>query len=374
MFAPPPTSPSPSRQSPAELPPDLEEPLESAEEQHWTSQEDLELNGGGRCRIYWWTKPKQSGQAREGTENPDVLLCLHGAGDSGVTWSSVASRLMASENPEHLTILQAVAAVDLRGHGAFVAESEEADKDLRIERLVSDVLEAATAISTAKGGAGIVLAGHSLGGAVATRVAAAGLQRKPPLRVRSVLMLDAVEGTAIDGLPRSLAWLRARPASFRTTEEAIAWATASGMLRSPAAAAVSMPSRLKWDAKNKVYTWRADILAAGPHLKEAFEGYTQIFVELKLPRMVVVGGLDHLDGALEAAHMQGKFKLRVLQHAAGHHLQEDHPHEVADMLIQYLTGLRRQEVAFARLAGPSPDNHKRTRENSMDRMLTDTDD
>ena len=81
---------------------------------------------------------------------------------------------------------------------------------------------------------------------MAVRTAVEGLRKNPPLPVAAVMLLDAVEGTAIDGFPKTEAWFRCRPTSFQTLDDAVAWATSSRMLHSRVVAEVSVPSRLLW--------------------------------------------------------------------------------------------------------------------------------
>ena len=70
----------------------------------------------------------------------------------------------------------------------------------------------------------LVLVGHSMGGAVAARVAAQ-LPRLPTLC--GVAVLDVVEGTALAAAPAMLSLVASRPLRFTDTEEARAWARAA---------------------------------------------------------------------------------------------------------------------------------------------------
>ena len=65
-------------------------------------------------------------------------------------------------------------------------------------------------------GEGLILCGHSLGGSVAARAAHEALKMRLP--VRAVVLLESVEGTATEALPRSIAWMQAKPQSFDSVE------------------------------------------------------------------------------------------------------------------------------------------------------------
>ena len=70
----------------------------------------------------------------------------------------------------------------------------------------------------------LVLVGHSMGGAVAARVAAQ-LPRLPTLC--GVAVLDVVEGTALAAAPSMRSLVAARPLRFSDVEDARVWARAS---------------------------------------------------------------------------------------------------------------------------------------------------
>ena len=67
---------------------------------------------------------------------------------------------------------------------------------------------------------GIVLVGHSLGGAVVTEVAVRG---KFGRKVLGFAVLDVVEGSAVEALKSMNKYLAARPQRFDSLEEGIEW-------------------------------------------------------------------------------------------------------------------------------------------------------
>lgn len=289
-----------------------------------------------------------------------ALLCLHGAGDVALTWAFVATGLVADTRLRNIVVV----AVDLRGHGGTSttatgsADNCNGETELSTARLVSDVVGLAAATSERFGGVDVALAGHSLGGALAARAASEGLRHRPPLPLCAVLLLEAVEGTAVAGFAHSAAWLRARPTSFASPEEAVAWALSAGMLQSETAARISVPARMRWESALGSWVWRTDVAQAEPHWCGWFEGLSELFSGLPLPKLLVVGGVERLDAALEAAHMQGRFRLEVVPHT-GHQLHEDRPEEVVKAFAAFLAGVRRQREAFARISLTSPSPRRR---------------
>ena len=150
----------------------------------------LPLSTGHLAPTYWWHPP-----AEHPSDLSSALLCLHGAGDVGLCWAQVA-RLTSERH--------VVVAADLHAAG------------LQVERLLPYVLALLHAVSQRLTEASLILCGHSLGGAVAARAAQEALKMRLP--VRGVVLLEAVEGTAREALPRSIAWMQAKPQSFDSLE------------------------------------------------------------------------------------------------------------------------------------------------------------
>lgn len=157
-----------------------------------------------------------------------VYVLLHGGGLSSLSWALVAGALKRQGR----TIL----AYDFRGHGGSAGEESE----LTADRLCADtlaVIEAVVGTQTP-----LVLVGHSLGGAIAAKVACT-----PQLRtqIHAIVMIDIVESVAMQSLDKMEAMLARRPPSFPTAHDAVQWATSSGMVNNPVSAAVSIPSLLR---------------------------------------------------------------------------------------------------------------------------------
>lgn len=130
--------------------------------------------------------------ARSANTQP-LLLFFHGGGYSALSFGFLVKYIMNKlPNPESLSVL----AFDARGHGETVLENEE---DLSTERQVEDALDLLKSIY---GGLEsnlppVVLAGHSMGGAIAVHVGASG--KIPTLC--GLIVIDVVEGTAVASLP-----------------------------------------------------------------------------------------------------------------------------------------------------------------------------
>jgi protein phosphatase methylesterase 1 len=155
-------------------------------------------------------------------------------------------------------------AYDCRGHG----ETQTQDEELSIDQLIADCLSIVSHLTSFC--AGIVLVGHSMGGAVAAKTAQ-GLGLGSGINLRGVIVLDVVEGTALAALTHMQNILASRPASFPTQEDAVRWSLASGSLRLPLAARYSVPSQLVIEKKTEdepkepEFVWRANLLKTMPY-------------------------------------------------------------------------------------------------------------
>ena len=168
-----------------------------------------------------------------GEENDGPLLVfLHGGGYSGLTWSLLNHEVTGLVKCQTL-------AIDLRGHGSSQSEDET---DLSSETMAKDISnvikEHAESLENMPE---IVLIGHSMGGALAVHTALEGEING----LIGLVVIDVVEGTAMDALSSMQSFLRGRPKTFHSIEYAIEWALRSAQVRNSESARVSMPGQLK---------------------------------------------------------------------------------------------------------------------------------
>uniref|UniRef100_A0A3P9QBC7 Protein phosphatase methylesterase 1 n=1 Tax=Poecilia reticulata TaxID=8081 RepID=A0A3P9QBC7_POERE len=276
-----------------------------------------------------------------GSSGP-VLLLLHGGGHSALSWA-VFTAVICSR------ISCRVVAMDLRAHGfnpnALYGENPPP----------------------------IMMIGHSMGGAIAVHTASANLV--PSLL--GLCVIDVVEGTAMDALNSMQNFLRSRPKTFKSLENAIEWSVKSGQIRNIESARISMggqvqkceesannPSvsnsigegiieeeeeeegaeesnkkRMKEDdqevKKESFYTWRVELSKTEKYWDGWFRGLSALFLSCSVPKLLLLAGVDRLDKDLTIGQMQGKFQMQVLPQC-GHAVHEDAPEKVADALATFM--------------------------------------
>ncbi|KAF4379574.1 hypothetical protein F8388_023591 [Cannabis sativa] len=218
---------------------------------------------------------------KAGKEGP-VVLCLHGGGYTGLSFSLSASLMKEKVR---------VVAMDLRGHGKSIAENE---LDLSIETMCNDVVAVVKAMYGDSPPA-IVLVGHSMGGSVAVHVAAS----KAISTLAGLIVIDVVEGTALASLIHMQKILSSRVQHFSSIEKAIEWSVKGGSLRNIESARVSIPPTLKPFRKIPVISC-SKVVAFSRHRSTRQEDVPDEFANLVLnfisrnrigPRGVEIPGL-----------------------------------------------------------------------------------
>ncbi|KZT19774.1 hypothetical protein NEOLEDRAFT_1151753 [Neolentinus lepideus HHB14362 ss-1] len=177
-------------------------------------------------RVYY-TPPVSSGA---------VLVCHHGAGFSALSFAC-----LAKEVQDMTAGKLGVLAVDARRHGKTVPMDGASDEDLSISVLTDDLTELLkTVFPDAKAAPELLLVGHSMGGAVVVHACPQLIDAG--YSVLGVVVLDVVEGTALEALPYMNQILNARPDGFDSIEEAVEWHIKANQIHNPTSARISVPA------------------------------------------------------------------------------------------------------------------------------------
>ncbi|KAF6240352.1 hypothetical protein HO173_001963 [Letharia columbiana] len=269
------------------------------------------------------------------TANGPLLVTHHGAGSSGLSFALFAVQV------RKVLPNAGVLSLDARGHGETVIEqldrpSNNTDLDLSLETLSQDLLDVIHVTQTQMAWPelpGLVLIGHSLGGAVVTNVAVNGELGNAVL---GYAVLDVVEGSAIDALQSMQSYLSTRPKTFPSITSAIEWHTRSRTIRNSTSARISVPSLLRRDPSNASHqwTWRTDLAATQPYWEGWFAGLSRKFLDAKGGKLLLLAGTDRLDKELMIGQMQGKYQLQVFPEA-GHFVHEDQAEKTAMIVADF---------------------------------------
>lgn len=77
----------------------------------------------------------------------------------------------------------------------------------------------------------------------------------------------------------------------------------------------------KSTTNDKKYTWRIDLSKSEQYWSGWFENLSAKFLDLRVPKLLLLASIDGLDRALTVGQMQGKFQLQVLARC-GHAVHE----------------------------------------------------
>lgn len=287
-----------------------------------------------------------------------VFAFHHGAGSSGRTFAVLSKKLRQffTDQAEDGHV-PGIIAYDIRHHGQTKIRDapSNAKPDYSLEALSSDFLEvvkrvyernnwiADEAVETV-GSAGttevppLLLVGHSLGGSVITTAASTG---RFPAHIIGAVLLDIVEGSAVEALESMNMILNSRPKSFETLEKGIEWHIRSSTIRNRESASVSVPGVLTQNSGSDKgarhpWTWITNLRETEGYWPSWFKGLSTRFLTIPSARLLILAGTDRLDKELMIGQMQGKYQLIVFQDS-GHFVQEDTPDKTALSLLDFWT-------------------------------------
>eukprot|EP00999_Lentomonas_sp_LEN2_P002545 NODE_428_length_1515_cov_92.247839_g396_i0.p1 GENE.NODE_428_length_1515_cov_92.247839_g396_i0~~NODE_428_length_1515_cov_92.247839_g396_i0.p1 ORF type:complete len:363 (-),score=29.11 NODE_428_length_1515_cov_92.247839_g396_i0:288-1376(-) len=286
-------------------------------EDHWSDRKIVQVNDTDSFCTYW-----------AGPSTGPLVVLLHGAGLSAMSWAPCVSHMKSS-----LRLM----AIDFRSHG----DSRVADPDnFGLQTLIEDVARVLQTLFPAKGSCPqLIVVGHSAGAAIACWFAK---ERAAQFPILGLVMVDVVEGTALESLKHMNTVLDRRPKSFASLTAAVQWYLAKGGMKSLASARITVPSQFdeqQPEGMDKpVWVWKTDLRATAAYWREWFEGLSDSFLGSSVPKLLLLAGMDRLDKTLTVAQMQGKFQLGLV-YGAGHYMQEDNPTETAQRILEFASRL-----------------------------------
>ena len=265
-----------------------------------------------------------------GAKQGPSFICLHGAGHSGLSFSMIAKQMKDQIR---------VFSYDARGHGF----NKQADKDdLSKKTLINDFERVFKFLIEKEEFSDdtFIILGHSMGGSIANFAVEHIINTDKELakRIQALIVIDVVEGTAMDALPFMENIVTSRPSSFKTIETFNEYMFKSNTIQCIESIRYSCPSLIT-KGKDNNYHWKTNLLNSKKYWSEWFEGLTQAFLSVRIPKLLLLAGTERLDKELTIAHMQGKFKLLVLSNV-GHFMHEDNPKNTAISLIDFVKVFR----------------------------------
>ena len=237
-----------------------------------------------------------------GSNGPN-LVCLHGAGHSGLSFAPLA---LVNKNYRIISF-------DFRGHGY---NTQTPSNDLSEKTLINDTIDVLKHVHQKFPEETLILIGHSMGGSIATKTCCKILREQEKYKelydkMQGLIVIDVVEGTAMDALPFMENIVNNRPERFNSIEKGIEYMYKSGTIKNINSARISVPPLLKEEISNsgnKTYVFKTNLLESKPYWNEWFIGLTKAFLSCNIPKTLMLASIERMDKDLTIDQMQGKYK------------------------------------------------------------------
>ena len=153
------------------------------------------------------------------------------------------------------------------------------------------------------------MVGHSMGGSIATKtvykIEKEHSHETISKQIQGLFVIDVVQGSAMDALPFMENIVYSRPPEFKSLQSAVQYGVKSGQVKDIESARISMPSQViaKLNEQTGItkYVWRTDLIATKPYWESWFKGLTQCFLDVRVPKQLLLAGSDRMDKELTIA-------------------------------------------------------------------------
>ena len=257
-------------------------------------------------------------------DNGPNLICLHGAGHSGLSFAPLA---LVNKNYRIISF-------DFRGHGF---NTQTPSNDLSEKTLINDTIAVLNHVHEKYPEENLVLIGHSMGGSIATKTCCTILREEEKYKE----LYKKMQGL-MDALPFMENIVNNRPERFNSIQKGIEYMYKSGTIKNLESARISVPPLLREDINNKgtkTYVFKTNLMESKPFWNEWFIGLTKAFLSCNIPKTLMLAGIERMDKDLTIAQMQGKYKLSILR-GVGHVMHEDKPEDTMKVIKDFITTFR----------------------------------
>jgi protein phosphatase methylesterase 1 len=103
------------------------------------------------------------------------------------------------------------------------------------------------------------------------------------------------------------------------------------------------------------FYWRTPLAKSEPYWLGWYEGLSEAFLRVAVPKVLVLAGSDRLDKSLTIAQMQGKFQM-VLVPNAGHAVHEDDAEKMVETISTFIKRFRigKPQMVFPKASPGTP--------------------
>lgn len=249
-----------------------------------------------------------------------TVLFLHGASYSALSFALLTRYLSPYLN---------VVAYDQRCHGLTKAEI-----NFELDCLVADCEAIIEELKLEK----VLLVGHSMGAAVASKVAI-----RDKIELYGIVVIDVCGNTALQSLVFMKDLLETRPKHFDNFTKFVEFCLLSKISKNLDSLKFSaqdwvmnkngIPASQTDDRTN--LTWITPLEQSEDCWAGWFETLSSDFVDAPThARLLILANQDTMDRDMIIAHMSGQLQLEII-HNVGHSIHEDNPKKIAEILLGF---------------------------------------
>lgn len=155
-----------------------------------------------------------------------------------------------------------------------------------------------------------------------------------------VILIDVFGNIPLDTFDRTFQQILNRPSSFESIRDAINWSLKTKFILNTDSANISIPPLLYENSSQECMRvhWKTDLASTSRFWQNWFGDFSDNFLRLLLPKLIILSDIQLLDNQLTKAQIQGKLQITLI--AKGRHLlHEEQPAQVALAIIEFVNRL-----------------------------------
>ncbi|CAD8091720.1 unnamed protein product [Paramecium primaurelia] len=244
--------------------------------------------------IYWVMKSEP------------IILLIHGAGHCAMTFALLI---------QELKTFCSCFSYDIISHGL-----SQRNETLTMKNLISECESVIEFIRIKNPNTNIILLGHSLGAAIASKI-------KHQSYIRGLIVIDMIESKAFESIQIMDYQLRKRPSLFSSYSSAINYHVYNNLIRNPISAQITVPHYL-----NENLEWKVDLIGTKQYWEQWFEGIQNGFDTFPYQKMLFIAESDRIP---TDQFLKSRYPIHLFE-KSGHNIHEDEPIRMAKHISDFI--------------------------------------
>ncbi|CAD8105953.1 unnamed protein product [Paramecium sonneborni] len=235
-----------------------------------------------------------------------IILLIHGAGHCAMTFALLI---------QELKTFCSCFSYDIISHG-----QSERKETLTMQNLIMECQTVIEYIRMKFPNTNIILLGHSLGAAIASKL-------KHQSYIRGLIVIDMIENKAFESIQIMDYSLRKRPNIFSSYDSAINYHLQNSIIRNPNSAQITVPNYL-----NEKLEWKVDLIETKIYWDQWFDGIQNGFDTFPFQKMLFIAESDRIP---TEQFLKSRYPIHIFENS-GHNIHEDEPIRMAKHISDFL--------------------------------------